>query len=63
MLAITQCLHKVLGHTSVADLDAKAAFAAKQYLLAELIADQHLDDAGLDTFLAQAREFADQWLA
>jgi hypothetical protein len=43
--------------------DAKAAFAPKQYLLTALIADQHLDDAGLDAFLAQARKLADQWLA
>jgi hypothetical protein len=28
-----------------------------------LIADQYLDDAGLDAFLAQARKLADQWLA
>jgi hypothetical protein len=33
--------------------DAKAAFAAKQYLLRALIADEHLDDAGLAASLAR----------
>jgi hypothetical protein len=54
---------KVLGHGSVADLDAKTAFTAKQFLLVALIADEHLDDAGLDEFLGEARKLADQWLA
>ncbi len=53
-------IHKLLGRGSVADLDAKSAFAAQQYLLTVLIADQYLDDAGLDAFLAQARKLADQ---
>jgi hypothetical protein len=44
-------IHQVLGRGSVADLDVKAAFAAKQYLLTALIADKHFDDAGLDAFL------------
>src|SRR5215831_7593861 len=48
---------------SVTDQDAKATFTAKQYLLTALIADQHLDDAGLDAFQAQARRLAGQWLA
>jgi hypothetical protein len=29
-------------------------------LLAALVADEHLDDAGLDAFLASSRELADQ---
>jgi hypothetical protein len=54
---------KVLGRGSVADLDAQAAFRARHFLLAALIADEQLDDTGLDEFLAQARKLADQWLA
>jgi hypothetical protein len=54
---------KALGHGSVADLDPKTAFRARHFLLAALIADEHLDDTGLDEFLADARKIADQWLA
>jgi hypothetical protein len=54
---------KVLGRGSAASLDPVTAFRARQFLLAALIADQHLDDAGLDDFMAQARKLADQWLA
>ena len=54
---------KVLGQGSVADLDAKVAFTAKQFLLAALVADEQLDDAALDEFLAETRKLADQWLA
>lgn len=31
-------------------------------LLAGLIADEQLDDAGLDAFLSEARKLADKWL-
>lgn len=54
---------KVLGQGSIQDLDARAAMTAKQYLLAALVIDEQLDDAGMDAFLAQARKLADQWLA
>ena len=53
----------MLGHGSVADLDPKAAFRARHFLLVALIADAQLDDAGLDEFLGEARKLADQWLA
>jgi hypothetical protein len=53
---------KVLGHGSAADLDPKTAFRARHFLLAALIADEQLDDAGLDEFLGEARKLADQWL-
>ena len=32
-------------------------------LLGALIADENLDDAGLDEFMADARELADEWVA
>jgi hypothetical protein len=61
--AAERLILKILGQGSASDLDAKVAFTAKQFLLAALIADEQLDDAGLDEFLAQARKLADQWLA
>jgi hypothetical protein len=60
--AAERLILKVLGHGSVADLDANVAFSAKQLLLAALIADEDLDDAGLDEFMTSARMMADQWL-
>ena len=33
------------------------------WVLAALIADEGLDDAGLDSFMASARALADQWLS
>ena len=54
---------KALGHGSAADLDPKTAFRARDFLLAALIAERLLDDAGLDEFLGEARKIADQWLA
>jgi hypothetical protein len=48
---------------SIRDLDPKAAFTAKQIVLSALIADEHLDDAGLDKVMAEARKLADQLLA
>jgi hypothetical protein len=32
-------------------------------MLSALIADEQLDDAGLDAFMAAARKLADQWTA
>jgi hypothetical protein len=61
--AAERLILKVLGRGSVADLDAKTAFTAKQFLLIALVADEHLDDAGLDEFMGEARKLADQWLA
>ena len=34
----------------------------KMFLLAALVADMHLDDAGLADFIARARAFADELL-
>ena len=61
--AAERLILKVLGHGSVAGLDAKVAFSAKQLLLAALIADEDLDDARLDEFMVSARTLADQWLS
>ncbi len=45
------------------DLDAAELTATKMMLLAAIIADQHLDDAGLDEFIAKARALADELLS
>jgi hypothetical protein len=44
-------------------LDELARGRAQVFLLGELIADEQLDDAGLDEFLAKARTLADNWLS
>src|ERR1022692_2104399 len=54
---------KVLGFGSTEDLDPNTDIKARHFLLAALIADEQLDDAGLDAFMDEARKLADQWLA
>jgi hypothetical protein len=44
------------------DLDAAELTRTKMLLLAGIIGDQHLDDAGLDEFMAKARTFANEML-
>lgn len=53
-------INAVLGHGTTRDLDKEAVTRAKLVLLAGLVADAQLDDAGLDEFLAAARKLADQ---
>jgi hypothetical protein len=55
-----QLVRKVFSDSPGEKLDSKAALTAKQVLLSALIADEHLDDAGLDTVLADARKLADR---
>ena len=45
------------------DLDAEELTRTKMMLLAAIIADQHLDDAELDEFIARARALADELLS
>jgi hypothetical protein len=52
-----------LGHGSADDIDARTRLGMRFLLLAALIVDEQLDEEGLEAFLAQAREVADQWLA
>jgi hypothetical protein len=54
---------QALGDGLAAKLDEEASARARLFLLGELIVDEHLDDAGLDQFLAQARSLADQLTA
>jgi hypothetical protein len=55
-------LNAALGDASTQGLSREAKASAQILLLAGLIADEHLDDAGLDAFLADARKLADQIL-
>jgi hypothetical protein len=50
----------VLGGASSQGLSGEARASTSQILLAELIADEHLDHAGLAAVLADARERADR---
>jgi hypothetical protein len=45
------------------DVDPRASWETQLVLMAAIIGDEHLDGAGLDAFLAEARKLADQWLA
>jgi predicted nucleic acid-binding protein len=53
----------VLEDAPVDDLSRNAVTGAQMLLLGGLIADAHLDDAGLDEFLAAARKLADQLMS
>lgn len=55
-------LNAVLGSASTRGLSREDRATAQILLLMGLIADEHLDDAGLDAFLADARKLADQIL-
>lgn len=48
---------------SLNDIDARTSWETQLVLMAAIVGDEHLDDAGLDAFLVEARELADQWLA
>jgi hypothetical protein len=62
-VAAETILRRALGEKipSVADEAVKARTQA--LLLAELTADADLDEIGLDAFVAQSRQLADQWVA
>lgn len=59
--AAERLIRACLGDGSVDDLDDKTRFGTEIVLLAGLIVDEHLDDAGLDEFLGEARKLADRW--
>lgn len=48
---------------SLNDIDARTSWETQLVLMAAIVGDEHLDDAGLDAFLVEARKLADQWLA
>ncbi len=51
---------RVLGQGSVGDLDGATIRRLQRLLLPVLVADEQLDDAGLDEFLTSARKLADR---
>lgn len=55
-------LNAALGDASTRSLSREVKVNTQITLLVGLIADEHLDDAGLDAFLADARKLADQIL-
>jgi hypothetical protein len=52
-------IRKALGEGTVRGIDTKTLIHTEGVLLAALIMDEQLDDATLDTFLAEARAIAD----
>ena len=48
---------------SLDDIDPRTSWQTQLVLMAAIIGDEQLDDAGLDAFLAEARKLADEWLA
>jgi hypothetical protein len=56
-------IRAVLGDGSVRDVSDAAVMSTQTVLLMGLIADERLDDAGLDAFLASARKLADQLMS
>jgi hypothetical protein len=56
-------IRAVLGEGSISDLSDATVAGTQIVLLAALIADEQLDDAGLDTFLGSARKLADQLMS
>lgn len=56
-------IRAVLGDGSVRDLSDDAVMGTQTVLLMGLIADERLDDAGLDVFLVGARKLADQLMS
>jgi hypothetical protein len=53
----------VFNDDSLDDIDARKSFETQLLLMVAIVGDENLDGAGLDSFLAQARKLADQWLA
>ena len=58
-----QLIRLVFEDVSLDGLDEKAVARAKFLVLAGLIADARLDDAGLDEFLAAARKLGDRLMS
>ena len=61
--AAERLVRAVLGDGDVDDLDDQIRARAQTVLLSALITDEHLDEAGLDQFMNDARKLADRSLA
>ncbi len=56
-------IRAVYTEEEIRDIDPSTRLGTQFLLLTALIADEHLDPAGLDEFLAGARDLADQWIS
>jgi hypothetical protein len=56
-------IRAALTDENVDDIDGKTLVRLYVVLLAALVSDEQLDDAGLDDFLAEARKLADRWIS
>lgn len=61
--AAERVIRDVLTDEDIADIDGKTRGQVYIIVLSALVSDEQLDDAGLDAFLAAAREKADDYLA
>ena len=62
-LAAETLIGAVLGRNSDEELDDKTVIQTQMMVLGALVADDGLDSDGLDRFLADARQLADEWLS
>jgi hypothetical protein len=60
-VAAERLIRHSLGRGSIADLDDETVISTQMFMLAGLIADEQFDAAGLDGFMAEVREIAEEW--
>lgn len=58
-----QLIRAVYTGEQISGVDRETRILTQYLLMGALVADEHLDDSGLDDFIAQARKLADQWLS
>jgi hypothetical protein len=61
--AAERLIRAVYIDEQLGDLDRETRLLTQYLLLGALVADEHLDDSGLDEFIGEARKLADQWLS
>lgn len=59
--AAERMIRAVHTDEEINDLDTKTVVGIEVILLTALVADEGLDDAGIDELLAKARKLADEW--
>jgi hypothetical protein len=55
-------IQAVFTYEKVTDASQEVRYGTQFLLVAALVTDEHLDDAGLGEFMAQSRKLADSWL-
>ena len=55
-------IQSVFTYKKVADVSQETRFRLQFLLVAALVVDEHMDDAGLDEFMMESRKLADGWL-